>query len=91
MCSVPFVEPAPPKPAAKERGDYCPRCYSPAVDVVGKFGPFVGCSSFPRCAWATSEKWPGRRPLTQDDLERDGTDSDGDWFGGWYPSCSDDM
>ncbi|MCF3648726.1 restriction endonuclease [Synoicihabitans lomoniglobus] len=31
------------------RSKHCPKCESPMVERNGKFGPFWGCSQFPRC------------------------------------------
>ena len=73
---------------AVERDDYCPRCFSAAVDVVGKHGPFVGCSAFPRCKWGTSPTRPNHRPLTSDELELEPDVFDYDYP---VPFDSDDM
>lgn len=37
--------------AASVSGDTCPQCGSKLVQRNGKFGPFFGCSSFPRCRY----------------------------------------
>ncbi|WP_084778000.1 topoisomerase DNA-binding C4 zinc finger domain-containing protein [Saccharibacillus sacchari] len=29
----------------------CPRCQSKLVERQGKNGPFIGCSSFPKCRY----------------------------------------
>jgi DNA topoisomerase-1 len=33
----------------KETGELCPKCESPMVFRVGKYGPFEACSNFPKC------------------------------------------
>ncbi|KEO82622.1 NERD domain-containing protein [Tumebacillus flagellatus] len=34
---------------AKLQAGECPKCGSPLVDRQGKYGPFKGCSSYPKC------------------------------------------
>jgi DNA topoisomerase-1 len=48
-----------PTPAAKvsrrspatPTGQTCPECGKPLVNRTGKFGPFIGCSGFPKCRY----------------------------------------
>ncbi len=35
--------------AAEETGEQCPKCASPLVVRVGKFGKFISCKNFPTC------------------------------------------
>lgn len=36
---------------AQENGTVCPRCGSPLIKRKGKYGEFLGCSSFPKCRY----------------------------------------
>ncbi len=47
----------------------CQWCQSPTVERKGKHGPFVGCSTFPKCRWSLSPVFlPG--PTREDDRQR---------------------
>jgi DNA topoisomerase I len=39
------------KPAAEPTGEMCPECGAPLVKKVGRFGPFVACSNYPKCKY----------------------------------------
>ncbi len=41
-----------PRPAAEVVADRsCPECHAPLVMRQGRFGPFVGCSTYPKCRY----------------------------------------
>jgi hypothetical protein len=42
--------------AEKIKAGLCPKCGSPLVDRVGKFGSFKGCSGFPACRYHVKQK-----------------------------------
>ncbi len=41
--------------APEPTGQDCPKCGSPLVRRVGRYGPFVGCSDFPKCRYVQSK------------------------------------
>lgn len=43
------TSPAPVTPGAQQRTHYCSRCRSPMRRIVGKMGPFWGCTAYPAC------------------------------------------
>ena len=42
----------------KETGETCPKCGSPMVYMIGKFGAFEACSNFPTCKYIKPKKKP---------------------------------
>jgi DNA topoisomerase-1 len=40
-----------PRSAATPTGQTCPECGKPLVSRTSKFGPFIGCSGFPKCRY----------------------------------------
>ena len=60
---------APARPAAELTGDKCPECGQELVKRMGRFGPFVSCSGYPKCRYrpprvaaaGTAAKKPARR------------------------------
>lgn len=38
----------------KEHGPYCPTCGAKLVGRTGKYGPFLSCSGYPKCKYATN-------------------------------------
>jgi len=40
---------APPKPAAEPTDEKCENCGAPMVKRQGRYGPFLGCSNYPKC------------------------------------------
>jgi DNA topoisomerase-3 len=40
---------APPKPAAEPTDEKCEKCGAPMLKRQGRFGPFLGCSGYPKC------------------------------------------
>lgn len=60
-CDPPFF---PRREARAEGSGSCPLCGAETVPRNGKFGPFYGCSKFPKCKGsrdATSVKWPSKK------------------------------
>jgi ssDNA-binding Zn-finger/Zn-ribbon topoisomerase 1 len=53
----------------------CPECSVPMALRTSEFGPFWGCSQFPRCRGRRnpdgSAKEPGVTPVTDEDKRRD--------------------
>ncbi len=43
--------PAPARPAAEVTGEKCPECGRDLVKRVGRFGPFIACSGYPKCRY----------------------------------------
>ena len=39
------------KSKVEEKSHVCPRCGSPLVQRNGRYGPFMGCSGFPKCRY----------------------------------------
>jgi DNA topoisomerase-3 len=39
----------PPKPAAEPTDEKCEKCGAPMLKRQGRFGPFLGCSAYPKC------------------------------------------
>ncbi len=76
---------------AKPTGEKCPECCSDLVEKIGKFGPFISCSNYPKCEWsppkakkteAQGTKTGDKCPECKSDLvERDGKH-------GKYISCN---
>jgi DNA topoisomerase-1 len=45
-----------PKTAPEPTGEKCDKCGAPMVKRIGRFGPFVACSAFPKCRNIKSPK-----------------------------------
>jgi DNA topoisomerase-1 len=77
------------KTLPKPTGEICPACGAALVTRQGRYGPFVGCSSFPRCKYKRSAKTPvvGKCPDCGGDLvEKSGRH--GQFVGcANYPDC----
>ncbi|MEP7356679.1 MAG: type I DNA topoisomerase [Anaerolineales bacterium] len=53
----------PAKAGATPTGEACPQCGQPLVARTSKFGPFVGCSGYPKCRYiAKADTKPGAKP-----------------------------
>ncbi len=50
------------KPAPEPTGEMCPDCGEPLVTRVGRFGPFVSCSNYPKCKYIKREPKPEPQP-----------------------------
>src|SRR5579859_93940 len=51
---------ATPRSTAMLTGQTCPQCGKPLVSRTSKYGPFVGCSGYPKCRYiAKQDKSPG--------------------------------
>ncbi len=46
------------KPEAEPTGDLCPECGGALLRRHGRYGPFVGCSNFPKCRFTRPEEPP---------------------------------
>jgi len=53
----------------------CPECNLPMAQRQGKFGPFWGCSQYPRCCGMRSQNGearpPGKPPARKDQAKRE--------------------
>jgi len=49
---------AAPRSAATPTGQTCPECGKPLVSRTSKFGPFIGCSGFPKCRYILKQEKP---------------------------------
>ena len=47
--------PAAPRAAATPTGQVCPQCGQPLVRRTSKYGPFIGCSGFPKCRYTAKQ------------------------------------
>jgi DNA topoisomerase-1 len=47
-----------PHTAAAPTGQDCPKCGKPLVRRTSKFGPFVGCSGYPKCRYILKQEQP---------------------------------
>lgn len=46
---LPGEEGAPEAPSTEPTNEVCDKCGSPMVRKVGRFGPFISCSAYPKC------------------------------------------
>ena len=44
----------PPQTLSKESREVCPRCGNQLQRRIGRYGPFLGCSCYPRCRYTRS-------------------------------------
>lgn len=65
----------------------CPNCASPLRQVVGKYGPFVACSSYPKCKYIQQTKASFKCPLDGGDVIRRQWRGSIFWGCSNYPKC----
>jgi DNA topoisomerase-1 len=53
----------PARPAAEPTGEKCPDCGSDLVKRMGRFGPFVSCSGYPKCRYRPPKSAPSGEPV----------------------------
>ncbi len=44
-----------PRSTAAPTGQVCPQCGKPLVSRTSKYGPFIGCSGFPKCRYVAKQ------------------------------------
>jgi DNA topoisomerase-1 len=51
-----------PKTAAMPTGETCPQCGQPLVARTSQYGPFIGCSGYPKCRYIAKSNKPPAPP-----------------------------
>jgi DNA topoisomerase-1 len=65
----------------------CPDCNNDLVERVGKFGPFISCSAFPKCKYILQEKMQSPCPLCGKDMIKKVWRKGVMWGCTGYPKC----
>lgn len=75
------------KAEVKKVGRPCPECKKDLVERVGRYGPFVSCSGFPKCRYVDQEKMKAPCPNCKKSVVKRVWRKGTMWGCSGYPKC----
>lgn len=68
--------------------EQCPKCSSPMIARVGRYGPFVACSGYPKCAYIKQDKLEYPCPACGGDIGKKTWKKGTFWGCNNHPKCT---